>query len=63
VDKSPLDGWVMVICNPISGAGHGLTILKSVRRTLDHAGVTNTHEVSSGRGDVARLARSAVLSG
>ncbi|HST03357.1 MAG TPA: diacylglycerol kinase family protein [Chloroflexia bacterium] len=63
MDKSPLDGWVMVICNPISGAGHGLTILKSVRRTLDHAEVTYSHEVSSGRGDVARLARAAVLSG
>lgn len=63
MDKSLLDGWAMVICNPISGAGHGLTILKSVRRTLDRAGVTYTHEVSSARGDVALLARSAVLSG
>src|SRR5690349_20002176 len=53
----------MVICNPVSGAGRGLTILKNVRRTLDRAGVTYMHEVSSARGEVARLARSAVLSG
>ena len=63
MDKPPLDGWAMVICNPVSGAGRGLSILKSVRRTLDRAGVAYMHEVSSARGEVARLARAAVLSG
>ena len=63
MDKPPLDGWAMVICNPISGAGHGLRILKSVRRTLDRAGVTYSHEVSGARGEVAQIARSAVLAG
>jgi YegS/Rv2252/BmrU family lipid kinase len=53
----------MVICNPISGAGHGLRILKTVRRTLDRVGVAYSHEVSGARGEVAQLARSAVLAG
>lgn len=63
MDNPPLNGWTIVICNPISGSGRGLSLLSNVRRTLDSAGVTYTAEVSGKRGDVARLARSAVLAG
>ena len=63
MDNHPLDGWTLVICNPISGSGRGLSLLANVRRTLDDAGVTYSAEVSKKRGDVARIARSAVLSG
>jgi diacylglycerol kinase (ATP) len=63
VDKHPLDGWTLVICNPISGSGRGPSILSTVKRAFDDAGVTYSAEVSKKRGDVARLARAAVLSG
>lgn len=63
MDNHLLDGWTIVICNPISGSGRGLSLLTTVKRALDDTGVTYSAEVSGKRGDVARLARSAVLSG
>ena len=63
VDKHPLDGWTMVICNPISGAGRGREWLMLVQRSLDIAGVTYAFEVTTARGDAARIARAAVLAG
>ncbi len=63
MDNPPIGGWTIVICNPISGSGRGLSLLSKVKLALDNAGVTYTAEVSGKRGDVARLARSAVLSG
>lgn len=63
MDKHPLDGWVMVICNPISGSGKGQSRLAAVRRTFDNAGVNYNFDVTRGRGDAVRLARSAVHEG
>jgi diacylglycerol kinase (ATP) len=53
----------MVICNPISGSGRGQSRLSAVRRALDNAGVNYTFDVTRGRGDAVRLARSAVHAG
>lgn len=53
----------MVICNPVSGSGRGQAWLGVVRRVLDNAGINYTFEVTGGRGDAARLARSATQSG
>lgn len=63
MDKHPLDGWTLVICNPVSGSKRGLSLLNNVRRALDGAGVTYRAEVSGKVGDVARLARAGVLGG
>lgn len=63
MDNHPLGGWTLVICNPISGSGRGLSLLSTVKNTLDGAGMHYTAEVSQKRGDVARLARSATLAG
>jgi diacylglycerol kinase (ATP) len=63
VDKHPLDGWVMVICNPVSGSGAGPSVMTALRRLLDREGVRYACELSRRRGDPARLARSAVLMG
>lgn len=63
MDKHPLDGWVMVICNPVSGSGTGPAVLTALRRLLDRERVRYACEFSSRRGDPARLARSAVLMG
>jgi YegS/Rv2252/BmrU family lipid kinase len=59
----PLDGWVMVICNPVSGSGKGLALLSVLRRKLDDADVRYASEVTQRRGDAARLAHGAVVSG
>src|SRR6476659_2338934 len=53
----------MVICNPISGSGKGQSRLAAVRRALDKAGVRYNFDVTKGRGDGVRLARSAVHAG
>lgn len=63
VEKHPLDGWVMLVCNPASGSGLGLAWLGRVRQTLDAAGVPYAAEITKRRGDAVRLARSAVQSG
>src|SRR2546422_125378 len=63
VEKRPLDGWVMLVCNPVSGSGQGLARLARVQQTLDAAGVAYAAETTQGRGDATRLARSAVQSG
>jgi diacylglycerol kinase (ATP) len=63
VDKHPLEGWVMVICNPVSGSGTGPSVLTALRRMLDREGVRYACEFSRRRGDPARLARSAVSMG
>lgn len=63
MDKHLFDGWTMVICNPISGSGRGVSLLAQVRGEFDAAGINYEAEVSEKRGDVARMARSAVLSG
>lgn len=63
MDKHPLDGWVMLVCNPVSGVGRGAELLAVVRRALDAAGVRYASELTTRGGDGARLARSAVLAG
>ncbi|HET9494737.1 MAG TPA: diacylglycerol kinase family protein [Chloroflexia bacterium] len=63
MDKHPLSGWVMVICNPVSGGGRGLTLLPLVRRTLESAGVRYVAGTTGGRWHAAQLARSAVEGG
>ena len=63
MDKHPLDGWVMVICNPVSGSGKGPSLLTVLRRLFDREGVRYACEFSGRRGDPARLARSAALLG
>jgi diacylglycerol kinase (ATP) len=63
VDRHPLDGWSMVVCNPMSGSGRGLARLGVVRRALDEAGRTYEYEVTTSRGDPARIAQSAVAAG
>jgi diacylglycerol kinase (ATP) len=63
VEKHPLDGWAMVICNPVSGSGHGESRLARVRRALESAGVPYTSELTRDRGHAARLARAAALAG
>lgn len=63
MDKHPLGGWVMVICNPVSGSGKGPSALTVLRRLLDREGVRYACEFSQRRGDPARLARVAVLMG
>lgn len=63
VDKHPFDGWVLVVCNPVSGLGRGLKTLGIVRRAFDAAGVSYAAETTAGRGDAARLAHSACSAG
>lgn len=63
MEKHLLDGWVMLICNPVSGSKRGPAILQRVRQTLDASGVPYATEITRGRGDAIRLARSAVLAG
>jgi diacylglycerol kinase (ATP) len=63
VDKHPLSGWVMVICNPVSGGGRGLSLLPVVRRTLESEGVRYVAGTTGGRWHAAQLARSAVEGG
>lgn len=63
VDKHPLGGWVMVVCNPVSGGGRGLSLLPVVRRALEGAGVRYIAGTTGGRWHAARLARSAVEGG
>lgn len=53
----------MLVCNPVSGSGLGLSRLARVLRTLDNAGVPYAAETTKGRGDATRLARSAIQSG
>lgn len=61
--KHPLNGWALIICNPVSGAGRGLERLAAVKRALASNEVRFTDEVTQGRGDAARLARCAVQEG
>src|SRR5437867_12918907 len=63
VEKHLLDGWVMLVCNPVSGSGQGLARLDRVRRALDAAGVAYSGELTRRRGHAAHLARAAVMSG
>ena len=63
MEKHPMDGWVMLICNPVSGSGQGLARLSRVKETLRAARVRFAAEVTSRRWDAMRLARSAVLEG
>ena len=58
-----LAGWIMVICNPASGSGAGRAVLERLRHTLDREKLPYTSEITARRGDAARLARAAVLSG
>ena len=63
MEKSFLDGWTMLICNPVSGTGRGVERLATCRRLLDRAGIRYASTITRGRGDAARTARSAVTSG
>ena len=63
MEKHPLSGWVLVICNPVSGLGRGLQRLAVVKRALMNNEVRFAAAVTQGRGDAARLARSAVQEG
>lgn len=59
----PLEGWVMLICNPTSGSGSGPLMLGRVRRSLEESGVPYTAEMTQGRGHATGLARAAVNAG
>ncbi len=59
----PLEGWVMLICNPVSGVGHGTALLPLVENVLGVAGLRYKSAVTSRRGDAVWLARSAATSG
>ncbi|HUP27903.1 MAG TPA: diacylglycerol kinase family protein [Chloroflexia bacterium] len=61
--KNYLDGWLMLVCNPISGTGHGVQRLAQVCRSLAQAGVRYASATTQGPGDAARLARSAIAAG
>ena len=63
VENDPLAGWMMVICNPVSGAGLGYERLAAVRRTLERANIPYSSEVTHERGHATALARAAVMSG
>lgn len=63
MDNNPLAGWIMVVCNPVSGGGRGPKALAALRTLFDAAGVRYTSELTGRRGDAARLARSAMLMG
>ena len=63
MEKSFLDGWLMLICNPVSGTGRGAERLATCRRLLDRAGIRYASTITRGHGDAARTARSAVTSG
>ena len=63
VDKHPFRGWVLVVCNPISGLGRGLERLAVVSRAFDAKGVVYKAETTARRGDAARLAYTASRSG
>ena len=63
MDKHPLSGWVLIICNPVSGLGHGIERLGAVKQALADNEVRFAEAVTEGRGDAARLARSAVQAG
>ena len=63
MEKSFLDGWMMLICNPVSGTGRGAERLAVCRRLLDRAGLRYASAMTQGRGDAARTARSAVIAG
>lgn len=58
-----LDGWVMVVCNPVSGMGRGQERLALVRRTLDREGITHRAALTTRRGDAMHLAYSASRAG
>ncbi len=59
----PLEGWVMLICNPVSGVGRGTALLSLVEGALGAAGLRYKSAVTSRRGDAVWLARSAAVSG
>ena len=63
MEKNFLDGWIMLICNPVSGTGQGVARLAVCRRILDRPGIHHASATTGGRGDAARLARAAVASG
>jgi YegS/Rv2252/BmrU family lipid kinase len=63
VDKHPFEGWVLVVCNPVSGLGRGLERLGVVQRAFDAKGVSYRAETTARQGDAARLAYSASRAG
>lgn len=63
MDKNPMNGWVMVICNPVAGGGRGPAALSVLRRYLRAGGVRHVCELTYRRGDAAQLAHAAVLQG
>ncbi len=63
MEKNFLNGWMMLICNPVSGTGKGAERLATCRRLLDRSGIRYASATTRGRGDAARIARSAVASG
>lgn len=63
MNSNPIDGWLMVVCNPVAGGGRGPAALSVLRRYLDAEGVRYRSETTQRPGDAARLARSAVLAG
>ena len=63
VDKHPFSGWVLVVCNPVSGMGRGRERLDKVRQAFSDAGVAYAVETTTRQGDAARLAHSASSAG
>src|SRR5437762_3710586 len=63
MEKHPLEGWVMLVCNPVSGSGAGPIRLSRVQRALEAAGIPYAAGTTRGRGDAIRLTRSAVMAG
>jgi YegS/Rv2252/BmrU family lipid kinase len=59
VDNQRFGGWVMLVCNPVSGMGRGREHLAAVERTLREADVPYRSALTQGRGHAAELARSA----
>jgi diacylglycerol kinase (ATP) len=60
---NPYRGWVMLVCNPVSGAGRGRERMAALERVLRSGGIPHQSAVTKAQGDATRLARSAVLAG
>jgi diacylglycerol kinase (ATP) len=60
---NPYRGWVMIVCNPVSGTGRGRERMAALEQVLRRANIPHRSAITKGRGDATRLARSAALGG